>query len=40
MTSGSRPRGTYGDVYPANNQGMLGGAFSGTDGRLFHLTEL
>ena len=32
MTSGGRPRGTYGDVYPPNDQGMVGGAFSGNDG--------
>lgn len=31
MTSGGGPRGTYGDVYASNDQGMLGGAFSGAD---------
>ena len=31
MTSGSRPRGAYGDVYPSDDQGMLGRAFSGND---------
>lgn len=40
MTSGGRPRGTYGDVYPSNGQGMLGGAFSGTDCKLMQLNEL